>query len=236
MLMIKNDVKKKKELTVIDRINMTNFLVEGYFTDGKYTPYYRDLNDIVAFFRYCVDGIEFEKDESVYNSVINDPKLMELYYESPNFLPPELRLQLEKIDSDVTDMVEFRKQCIIHASTKIDDKVKEILDKESQNKDAELKLMQETERLQKAQLKQVEYANKIAEMMSPEDVVKLNELMIKNGEYDPNKVAKYLADNYLNSEHHEENVKSILDSKNEKIKDLEKYKKMYDARNVLADK
>lgn len=243
--MIKKNVQVKKSLSTIDKIMMTKELVEGYFVGGEYTPYYKEINDIVAFFTYCVDGVEFEYTEdeegkkmreSVYNAVTKDSQLLDIYNSlDPNY-DGTLMAQIEAINNDVSDMVEFRKQCIIHSSTPIDDKVLEILQKESRNKDAELKALQEAERLQKAQAKQIEYANKISELMTPEETVELNRLMLKNGEYDPNEMAKIVADRYFESNHHADNIQSVIDAKNSKIRELKKYKQEHDARNVLTDK
>lgn len=243
--MIKKNVQVKKSLSTIDKIMMTKELVEGYFVGGEYTPYYKEINDIVAFFTYCVDGIEFEYTEdekgkkvreSVYNAVTKDSQLLDIYNSlDPNY-DGTLMAQIEAINNDVSDMVEFRKQCIIHSSTPIDDKVIEILQKESRNKDAELKALQEAERLQKAQAKQIEYANKVSELMTPEETVELNRLMLKNGEYDPNEMAKIVADRYFESGRHDDNLQSVIDAKNSKIRELKKYKQEHDARNILADK
>lgn len=242
--MIKNDVKVKKQLTIVEIIKMTKELVEGYFIGGEYTPYYKEINDIVAFFKYCVDGLKFDivEDgngkktlESVYNSVANDSELMSMFNNLDEVYDSSLLSQIESIHTDVADIVDFRKQFIIHSSTSIDKKVEEILNKESRNKDLEMKVLQDTERLQKEQLKQIEYANKIANMMTPEETVELNRLMIKNGEYDPNEVAKLVTDRYFQSGQHTKNLESVIESKNEKIRDLEKYKKMHEAVNVLSD-
>lgn len=239
--MVKENVKIKSSLPIIDKINMIKYLVSGYFINGEYTPYFKEINDIVAFFKYCVEGLEFESKEdengnevpeSIYEVVINDEELMELW-ERRYYV---LKSQLETIYTDVLDMVEFEKQRLIHSSTSIDDKVLEILQKESRNKDAELKALQEAERVQKAQAKQLEYANKISEMMTPEETVELNRLVLKKCEYDPNEMAQIIADRYLESNHHTDNVESVLAAKNDKIRELESYKKMYEARNVLANK
>lgn len=235
--MVKNNVQVKEKLSVTDKINMTKGLVAGYFIDGEYTPYYSEINDIVAFFTYCVDGIEFSEDESIYASVVEDKELMAMYTGSgiPDLRPYKLREQLDEIYTIVKDMVEFEKQRIIHSSTPIDEKVLEILEKESRNKDAELKLIKDTERLQKEQVKQLEYVNKISSMMTPEETVELNRLMLKNGEYDPNEMAKVVADRYFESGKHDENLESVIQAKNDKIRELEVYKQEHDARNVLVD-
>lgn len=208
MTMIKNRPAIKKELSIEDKINMTKYLVSGYFISDEYTPYYRGINEIIAFFTYCVSGIEFEtqKDtdgkpvkESVYLAVTGDNELMELWRKRNTNCSATLKSQLNEIYNDVSDIIDFEKQKLVHSSTSVDKKVMKILEKEEQNKDYELKLMKETEHLQKEQLKQFEYANKISEMMTPEEIVELNRLMIKNGEYNPNDIVRsILSNNYKN--------------------------------------
>ena len=69
--MTKTNVKVKESLTMEERVVITNHLVDSYFTekdDGTviYTPYMVDSALIIAFFLYCVDGIEFDDDDKIY--------------------------------------------------------------------------------------------------------------------------------------------------------------------------
>lgn len=243
--MIKNNPTVRKELSIVDKINMTKDLVSGYFVSGEYTPYYKEINDLVAFFTYCVNGIEFEnkKDEngesvkeSIYIAVTNDSELMEIWKKRNIICSTTLKSQLESIYTDVLDIADFEKQRLIHSSPSINDKTLEILEKESRNKDTELKALKEVERVQKEQAKQLEYANKIAEMMTPEETVELNRLMIKNGEYNPNEMAKIVADRYFESNRHADNIESVVSAKNDRIRNLEVYKQLHEAKNVPSGK
>ena len=137
--MIKEYVKVKELLSEAEKINMTNFLFDGYFLSGQngeiiYTPYFREINKRTAFFLYAVEGLTFEEQkdeygnaiidetgesvmESVYDCSVTDTDLRKLYdgvFSSQNNTYAGLKLQLEQIDTDVRDMVEFKKLQIIH--------------------------------------------------------------------------------------------------------------------------
>lgn len=111
--------------------------------EWEYTPCFADVNIIAAFFLYCVDGLEFEPlrhddgtfkmddngnpvMESVYELVINDSELFPLYTEMMDaantadagkfeaYEHKTLLTQFLSVLADVTDMVEFRKQQLLH--------------------------------------------------------------------------------------------------------------------------
>lgn len=111
--------------------------------EWEYTPCFADVNIIAAFFLYCVDGLEFEPlryddgtykmddngnplMESVYELVIKDSELFPLYTDMMDaantadagkfeaYEHKTLLTQFLSVLADVTDMVEFRKQQLLH--------------------------------------------------------------------------------------------------------------------------
>ncbi len=132
--MKKEQIKIKPTLTMQDRILMPQELAEGYFVADEagriqYAPYYADMMLINVFFLHCVDGLSFDLAEgtnivleNVYETVINDEELMELYHEffewdkdSIQTCPyQEAVIQMYGILSDTDKMVEYRKQQLIH--------------------------------------------------------------------------------------------------------------------------
>lgn len=119
------------------------FMMDETTGEWKYTPYFADVNTITAFYLYCVDGLEFEPQrsedgsvkedeagrpvmESVYDAVISDQALFRLYTEIAAAAQEEDRERYEAYEhknlltqflsvlADVADMVEFRKQQILH--------------------------------------------------------------------------------------------------------------------------
>lgn len=132
--MKKEQIKIKPALTMQDRILMPQELMEGYFVTDEtgyvqYAPYYADMMLINVFFLHCVDGLSFDTaegsnvvQENVYEAVIGDEELMELYHEffewdkdSIQTCPyQEAVIQMYGILSDTEKMVEYRKQQLIH--------------------------------------------------------------------------------------------------------------------------
>ena len=104
--------------------------------DGDYTPYYKDEGEISAVIRNFIDGIEFEKGESVFSAYYNDEnlrKLVNMFILKPVDKEPESeedeRIQnsirelydmMKTIREYVADKVEFEKQKYLHANPDLD--------------------------------------------------------------------------------------------------------------------
>ena len=134
--MIKDNMRIKESITLQDRINAIETIVSFYFMDGDYTPYYKDEGEISAVIRNFIDGVEFEKGESVFSAYRNDDalrKLVNMFILKPIDKEPESeedkRIQnsirelydmMEVIREYVADKVEFEKQKYLHASPDLD--------------------------------------------------------------------------------------------------------------------
>lgn len=134
--MIKDNMRIKESITLQDRINAIETIVSFYFMDGDYTPYYKDEGEISAVIRNFIDGIEFEKGESVFSAYYNDEnlrKLVNMFILKPVDKEPESeedeRIQnsirelydmMETIREYVADKVEFEKQKYLHANPDLD--------------------------------------------------------------------------------------------------------------------
>lgn len=134
--MIKDNMRIKESITLQDRINAIETIVSFYFMDGDYTPYYKDEGEISAVIRNFIDGIEFEKGESVFSAYYNDEdlrKLVNMFILKPVDKESESeedeRIQnsirelydmMETIREYVADKVEFEKQKYLHANPDLD--------------------------------------------------------------------------------------------------------------------
>lgn len=134
--MLKDNMRIKESITLQDRINAIETIVSFYFMDGDYTPYYKDEGEISAVIRNFIDGIEFEKGESVFSAYYNDEnlrKLVNMFILKPVDKEPESeedeRIQnsirelydmMETIREYVADKVEFEKQKYLHANPDLD--------------------------------------------------------------------------------------------------------------------
>lgn len=134
--MIKDNMRIKESITLQDRINAIETIVSFYFVGGDYTPYYREEGEISAVIRNFIDGVEFEKGESVFSAYRNDDalrKLVNMFILKPVDKEPESeedeRIQnsirelydmMETIREYVEDKVEFEKQKYLHANPDLD--------------------------------------------------------------------------------------------------------------------
>ena len=78
--MKKENMRIKENITISDQINVINYIMDYYFTDGEYTPYYAGIGKIEAIALYLIDGVEFDDDEYVYECVENDKELRALVH------------------------------------------------------------------------------------------------------------------------------------------------------------
>lgn len=116
--MKKENVKIKSNITIVDEISTIQSIVEYYFTDGDYTPYYADMAKTTAVAQNFLDGVEFEAEDYVYECVMTND---DLYKCVNKFLVPstiksdaQYYNRMERIMKHVEDIVEFKKQKLIH--------------------------------------------------------------------------------------------------------------------------
>lgn len=120
--MKKDNVTIKSDITIVDEIAAIESLVSYYFTDGEYTPYYADMAKVTVVAENFLDGIEFESEDYVYQLVMeNDDiyKCVKKFIEIPNSQDQEdvnCYIHMQKIMKHVEDIVEFKKQKLIHNS------------------------------------------------------------------------------------------------------------------------
>lgn len=134
--MLKDNMRIKESITLQNRINAIETIVSFYFMDGDYTPYYKDEGEISAVIRNFIDGVEFEKGESVFAAYYNDEdlrKLVNIFILKPVFEDTddeeekktqdsirECYNMMEIIREYVADKVEFEKQKYLHANPDLD--------------------------------------------------------------------------------------------------------------------
>lgn len=108
--MKKNNVRIKKNISFVDEINAIKSVVGSHFTGGNYTPYYRDMATVIAIVDNFIDGIKFEDDETIYDSVCDDKEIMSIIYD---FKQTE---RMKNIDKNIDDIVYFERERISHYS------------------------------------------------------------------------------------------------------------------------
>lgn len=226
--MKKDNVRIKNNITIVDEISAIESIVSYYFTDGEYTPYYAEMGKITAVAQNFLDGVEFEAEDYVYECVMTND---DLYKCVNKFLVPsaiksdaQYYNRMERIMKQVEDIVEFKKQKLIHGS----DTIKAIGD-----------LCDSVTTV----------LNNIAKMNSPENIQMAKEFMEeikKNGitEETLANAARKAANQFKLPENDviEGQRKRIaeqqeqLQEKETEIQDLRKWKREHMARNVKAVK
>lgn len=128
--MKKNDVRIKKEFTLSEKIGIINIVVDSYFTEDDdtgevlYTPYYKEIGLVTAFGIYALEGVTFDEDESIYDSIIKDSE-----DDFGDSLYKRYLLWLEDVNvilDDIKDMVDFRKAKLLQPKSELDDMFKAI--------------------------------------------------------------------------------------------------------------
>lgn len=213
--MKKTDMKLKESLTLTEKVMAIKNIVSSNFMDDDYTPYYDKLGRITTIIKYLIDGIELEDDDNLLELYDNDKELRDMVDSilKGNIDNNTLEDDWLFVMMQAADKIDFMKRKLIH-----------------HNYDLE---------------KIVDAANVIIDSLENFSKLKLSELtpeMIQTGMT----VMKKLADN--NVELNQETISSIIkdavafdmdkatadiiDSKNEEIRELRKYKMLWDSRNL----
>ena len=120
--MQKDNVRVKSDITIVDEITAIESMVSYYFTDNEYTPYYADMAKVTVIAENFLDGVEFESEDYVYQLVMENDDIYECvkkFLEIPTSQDKEsvdCYVRMEKIMKQVDDVVEFKKQKLIHNS------------------------------------------------------------------------------------------------------------------------
>lgn len=119
--MIKTEPRIKQNITEQDQINAMEYIAGSYFTTDEngeiqYTPYYSSEAQILAIVRYFIEGIQFEENEDIYESVKSDndiASILNAFYitdkkQSGN--PTKSQKVFGKVMTVVEDIIEYRKK------------------------------------------------------------------------------------------------------------------------------
>lgn len=141
--MKKNILKVKNDLTVQDRVNVIETIASVFFKtkedDGsiEYTPYFKEIGQITAIAKFIIEGLEFEDNENVYESVVDDGRVHTLVKEVLN------ESFFYEIMDEVKDIVEYRKKEQIariqnEANSILTYKLLELIEKEQEKTQREI--------------------------------------------------------------------------------------------------
>ena len=123
--MIKENMRIKENITLMDKIDAVESIVSAHFQNGDYTPYYADMAEIIAVVTYFIEGITLEDDDNIYDLYEKDDELHNLVN---RFISDDHLVNLDIpeavimcwIRNLVYDKVEYLKENIIHSNPDLD--------------------------------------------------------------------------------------------------------------------
>lgn len=222
------ELKVKENITPDIIAEAIEYISNSCFIGGTYNPYYRSFSEKMAIAQFFLDGIEFEDGDSLFVICELDDvkKLIAKFYGDKriNGYSPIM----EVVNHNVDDIVEFRKQRLIHGVDAIESIAKNIEDI--------------TGRLN-------EFGNFIGDLdvalgnilkldfnaINEEDIENARKLADKFANGDMTKALKEAANFDIDKASQE-----VIDAKNKQIEELKKrnaeLEKEHNARNVLVFK
>lgn len=218
--MIKENMRIKENITLLDKIDAVESIVSSYFTDDDYTPYYVEMAEVIAVVTYFIEGITFEDNDSIYDLYNGDKELRDLVdqfiIDDISMMESTSELEIMRwVRNQVFDKVDFTKENIIHSNPDLDTIV-----------EAANVIIESLGNFSKLNF----------EYMTPENMDMIQKVLQKLNDSDMtvNSISKIIKDAV--GFDMSKATAEIIDAKNEKITELQKYKALDDAKNVLADK
>lgn len=225
------EIEKIDDVMVGRIINTALSYVFGYDENGvqEYYPYFKMRGIKNGIVRNLFLGLTFEDGEDVDKLIYEDKNIAKVYEE---FWEQNKKYVLGLMDT-YEECIEYEKSKV-NSNSKLSEKFLEILEVQKQIEDLKLEIAIAENLALNQQIKANEYNERIMESMSPKDAAKLNK-MILDGGFDMEKMSDLILQKYIDSPIMESRKDEIIEAKNEKIRSLEEYKKLNEARNVLAD-
>lgn len=231
--MIKENMRIKENITLADKISAIDFISQKYFFEGKYTPYYADMAEIIAVGSYFVEGYTLEtvelpdgsaEEENIYDLYRTDNDFRKMIDQFVNYDFPSTDAAeiMEDVRKHVRDKVDFVKQQIIHSNPNLDIIV-----------EAANVIIESLANFSKLNIEQ----------LTPEMVKTCASVMRKLDSSNIKLTPEFIADVVRDAADFDfdEASKKIIDGKNEQIenlkaenKELRKYKMLWDTRNATA--
>lgn len=111
-----DNMKIKDNITFLDRVNAAEFITSYHFIGGNYTPYYEEIGEVAGVIKYFIEGIEFEKGESLYENYLTNEnlnKLVNMFIVNDKYTT-DYAVIMRWVRENVSKLVEYEKQKLIH--------------------------------------------------------------------------------------------------------------------------
>ncbi|MGI6095532.1 MAG: hypothetical protein ACOYBL_08890 [Lachnospiraceae bacterium] len=207
-----NNVKMKDEITNSDLAKVIETAVmfvirKNENNEIEYTPYYREYGIMIGIFKYILEGIEYNNDDSILDMIDNNEEISKAISEITND-----QSYMDFITENVYNIVAFRKQQYLNDFSEIKKRLLKSIHQEQAVNEHVLKLAKQQSAILSQQMKAGEYNEKIMELTTPEEAKALNDKLL-SGEFDMQKIANIAIEKYLESEIHKTKEKEFISSK-----------------------
>lgn len=204
------------------------YISNACFVDGAYNPYYQGFAERMAIVQYFLDGIEFEDGDSLFIicELEDVKKLISKFYGDERFSEQSKLMNI--IKENVKEVVEYKKQRMIHGADAIEAIAKAIDRFDDYISDFGVAI---------GNLAKMDWSNISKEDIESSRAV-IEKIVSSDFELNEQTLAKVIKDaaNFDVDKASQE----IIDSKNKQIEELKKHndllEKELNARNVLAFK
>lgn len=229
------ELKVKENITPDIIVEAIEYISNSCFIGGTYNPYYRSFSEKMAIVQFFLDGIEFEDGDSLFVICELDDikKLTAKFYGDKRI--NEYSPIMEVVNHNVDEIVEFKKQRLIHGVDAIESIAKNV----GVISDAIEKLGNFASDLGDSisNIAKIDFRNIAKDdiEMGRNIITKLNASGVELNEQTIAKIIKEAVDFDTDKASQE-----IIDAKNKQIEELQKrnalLEKEHGARNVLAFK
>ncbi len=214
--MKKTAMKLKESLTLTEKVMAIKNIVSSNFMDDDYTPYYDKLGRITAIIRYFIDGIELEDDDKLLELYDSDKELRDMVDSilKGNINNDTLEDDWLFVMMQAADKIDFMKRKLIHHNYDLEKIV-----------DAANVIIDSLENFSKLQL------SKLTPEMIQTGMTVMKKLADNNVELNQETISSIIKDAVVFDM--DKATADIIDSKNEEIRELRKYKILWDSRNLM---
>ena len=208
-------MKLKESLTLTEKVMAIKNIVSSNFMDDDYTPYYDKLGRITAIIRYFIDGIELEDGDNLLKLYDSDKELRDMVDSilKGNINNDTLEDDWLFVMMQAADKIDFMKRKLIHHNYDLEKIV-----------DATNVIIDSLENFSKLQL------SKLTPEMIQTGMTVMKKLADNNVELNQETISSIIKDAVAFDM--DKATADIIDSKNEEIRELRKYKMLWDSRNL----
>lgn len=222
-------VKMKDEFSLFDIGNIVDSVAELVINKNErgeiiYKPYYFDIAMKISLAFFGLEGVEFEDDDD-YDDIVNKDKVIAPIIQDFIDNNPEV----DDITGYVFDVIELKKQEYIHTNDELNTLMKTAVQKENLLNDMLLQLAKSQNKVLMQEAVANEKQEEVFSKMDAEELAAIQK-KLASGEFNVSDMVAAVVEAYLKEDKgRDKKYKEIIDEKNKKILELEKYRLQSDS-------